>query len=310
LIYRVKSIGISPSTPNPISYLCRNMYHSVLSQDLPTPKLHQLLMSAVVPRPICFASTIDADGNPNLSPFSFFNIFGANPPLLIFSPARRGRDNTVKHTYENVKEVAEVVINMVNYAMVEQTSLSSSDYPKGVNEFIKAGFTMLPSDLVAPFRVAEAPVQMECKVLQVIETGPNGGAGNLVLCEVIKTHIKEELLNEKGLIDPFKLDPVSRLGGDWYGRAKEGLFELPKPISSIGIGVDFFPQTVLHSEVLTGNDLGKLGSLETPPNLSEIDLQKAKITPETSISEVHQLAKKLIENHQVAQAAALLLAYH
>ena len=286
------------------------MYHSVLSQDLPTPKLHQLLMSAVVPRPICFASTVDSEGRPNLSPFSFFNIFGANPPLLIFSPARRGRDNTVKHTYENVKEVAEVVINIVNYAMVEQTSLSSSDYPKGVNEFEKAGFTMLPSDLVTPFRVAEAPVQMECKVLQIIETGPNGGAGNLVLCEVIKTHIKEELLNEKGLIDPFKLDPVSRLGGDWYGRAKEGLFELPKPINSIGIGVDYFPESVRLSSILTGNDLGKLGSLETPPTSSEIGEQKEIINSEMTTSELHLLAKTLIENHQVVQAAALLLAYH
>lgn len=267
-------------------------------------------MSAVVPRPICFASTIDSEGNPNLSPFSFFNIFGANPPLLIFSPARRGRDNTVKHSYENVKEVAEVVINIVNYAMVEQTSLSSSDYPKGVNEFEKAGFTMLSSDLVSPFRVAEAPVQMECKVLQVIETGPNGGAGNLVLCEVIKTHIKEDLLNEKGLIDPFKLDPVSRLGGDWYGRAKEGLFELPKPISSIGIGVDFFPKAVRLSSILTGNDLGKLGSLETPPTSSEIEEQKVKIKSEMTTSELHLLAKQLIENRQVEQAAALLLAYH
>lgn len=267
-------------------------------------------MSAVVPRPICFASTIDSDGNPNLSPFSFFNIFGANPPLLIFSPARRGRDNTVKHSFENVKEVPEVVINIVNYAMVEQTSLSSSDYPKGVNEFEKAGFTMLPSDLIAPFRVAEAPVQMECKVLQVIETGPNGGAGNLVLCEVIKTHIQEALLNEKGLIDPFKLDPVSRLGGDWYGRAKEGLFELPKPLTSIGIGVDFFPSSVKNSEVLTGNDLGKLGSLETPPSPSEIEEQKEKLSTNIGVLEVHQLAKQLIENRQVAQAAALLLAYH
>ena len=267
-------------------------------------------MSAVVPRPICFASTVDSEGRPNLSPFSFFNIFGANPPLLIFSPARRGRDNTVKHTYENVKEVAEVVINIVNFAMVEQTSLSSSDFPKGVNEFEKAGFTMLPSDLVAPFRVAEAPVQMECKVLQVIETGPNGGAGNLVLCEVIKTHIKEDLLNEKGLIDPYKLDPVSRLGGDWYGRAKEGLFELPKPINSIGIGVDYFPESVRLSSILTGNDLGKLGSLETPPTSSEIEKQKEINNSEMTTSELHLLAKTLIENHQVVQAAALLLAYH
>jgi flavin reductase (DIM6/NTAB) family NADH-FMN oxidoreductase RutF len=303
-------MDLSPSFPNPISYLCTNMYHSVLSQDLPTPKLHQLLMSAVVPRPICFASTLDAEGNPNLSPFSFFNIFGANPPLLIFSPARRGRDNTVKHTYENVKEVAEVVINVVNYAMVEQTSLASSDFPKGVNEFVKAGFTMLASDTVKPFRVAEAPVQMECKVLQVIETGPNGGAGNLVLCEVIKTHIKEELLNEKGLIDPFKLDPVSRLGGDWYGRAKEGLFELPKPLTFTGIGVDYFPKEVQHSFVLTGNDLGKLGSLETPPTEAEILHQKNQLSVGIGTHEVHQLAKNLIDHQQVPQAAALLLAYH
>jgi len=266
-------------------------------------------MSAIVPRPICFASTIDLEGNPNLSPFSFFNIFGANPPLLIFSPARRGRDNTTKHTFNNVVDHPEVVINIVNYAMVEQVSLSSSDFPKGINEFEKAGFTMLESEVVRPFRVAEAPVQLECLVKQIIETGSEGGAGNLVICEVIRIHIQDHLFDEKGLIDPIKLDPVSRLGGDWYGRAKEGLFSLPKPINVLGIGVDFYPKNVQHSSILTGNDLGKLGSLEHAPSLTNA-METFPNAKNNSESETHLQAQALIASGDTFAAAALLIAYY
>src|SRR6187402_1935854 len=185
-------------------------------KEITTPQMHAYLLGAVTPRPIAFASTVDLKGNVNLSPFSFFNCFGANPPLLIFSPARRGRDNTTKHTYENVREVAEVVINVVNYSMVQQASLASTEYPKGVNEFKKAGFTELPSVMVKPPRVAESPVSMECKVLQIIQTGDQAAAGNLVICEILLMHIREDILDAEGKIDPWKLDAVARLGSDWY----------------------------------------------------------------------------------------------
>ena len=194
------------------------------------PKFHHLMVGAIAPRPIAFASTIDLEGRPNLSPFSFFNAFGANPPILVFSPSRRGRDNTTKHTYENVKEVPEVVINVVNYAMVQQVSDSSADFPRGVNEFSMVGFTMEPSELVRPFRVKESPVQFECRVLQVIEMGNGAAAGNLVVCEILRIHIRQEVMDEKGRIDPNRLDLVGRLGGDYYVRASgSALFEIPKP---------------------------------------------------------------------------------
>ncbi len=225
-------------------------------KSLSTSKLHSYLLSAVAPRPIAFASTVDADGNPNLSPFSFFNVFSANPPIMIFSPARRVRDNTTKHTLENAEITKEVVINVVNYDMVHQMSLSSTEYPEGVNEFEKAGFTMLKSDIVKPFRVAEAPVQFECKVNDIIKLGTEGGAGNLIICEVVKLHIDDEILDENGAIDQRKLDLVARAGGSYYSRAKDGFFEIPKPISTLGIGVDSFPDHVKNSMILTGNDLG------------------------------------------------------
>ncbi|MFY8138151.1 MAG: flavin reductase family protein, partial [Flavobacteriales bacterium] len=207
-------------------------------KELPVMKLQLMLQGAVAPRPVAFASTIDDQGRVNLSPFSFFNIFSANPPILIFSPARRGRDNTTKHTFENVKKVSECVINIVNYDMVQQTSLASVEYPEGINEFVKAGFTELPSEMVKPPRVAESPVQFECRVNQIIELGTEGGAGNLVICEVLRMHIDEKVIGENGLIDPFKIDQVARLGGDWYTRASQGLFEVAKPNQKMGIGVD------------------------------------------------------------------------
>ena len=230
-----------------------------------TAALHGYMLGAVTPRPIAFASTIDAMGNVNLSPFSFFNVFSANPPIMIFSPARRGRDNTTKHTYENVLQVKQVVINIVNYDIVQQMSLSSTEYGKGVNEFEKSGLTPLASQTIKPPRVAESPVQFECKVNEVVSLGTQGGAGNLVICEVLKMHIDEAILDANGNIDPVKLDAVSRMGGNWYGRAKEGMFEVPKPLSTLGIGFDQLPKAVCISKFLTGNDLAMLANVQVLP---------------------------------------------
>ena len=239
-------------------------------QDIALKKLHSFLLSAVSPRPIAFASTIDLDGKPNLSPFSFFNVFSANPPILIFSPARRVRDNSIKHSLQNVQSTKEVVVNIVSHSIVQQVSLSSSDYPKGVNEFEKAGFTMLKSDLVKPFRVAESPVQFECKVNDIIALGAEGGAGNLIICEVLKIHVHDTILDENGAIDQEKLDVVARAGGNNYTRAKRGFFEIPKPLNNLGIGVDNIPEHIRNSKTLTGNDLGILGGIETLPTKEAI----------------------------------------
>lgn len=244
---------------------------SISPKDVSTGKMHGYLLGAVSPRPVAFASTVDREGNVNLAPFSFFNVFSANPPILVFSPARRGRDNTTKHTYENVLEVPEVVINIVSFDMVQQASLASTEYAKNVNEFKKAGFTELASHIVKPPRVAEAPVQIECKVNEIISLGKEGGAGNLVICEVVKIHIKEEILDEHGAIDPFKIDTIARLGGPWYSRAKSGLFQVPKPLTTLGIGVDMLPDEIRNSKVLTGNDLGMLGNIESFPISEEIN---------------------------------------
>ena len=230
-----------------------------------TAALHGYMLGAVTPRPIAFASTIDSAGNVNLSPFSFFNVFSANPPIMIFSPARRGRDNTTKHTYENVLQVKQVVINIVNYDIVQQMSLSSTEYGKGINEFEKAGLTPLASQTIKPPRVAESPVQFECRVNEVISLGTEGGAGNLVICEVLKMHINEAVLDPDGKIDPVKLDAVSRMGGNWYGRAKQGMFEVPKPLSRLGIGFDQLPEAIRTSKLLTGNDLAMLANVEVLP---------------------------------------------
>ncbi|MFV8225124.1 flavin reductase family protein [Christiangramia aquimixticola] len=283
-------------------------------KDFTVGKLHQYLLGAVGPRPIAFASTIDEDGNPNLSPFSFFNVFGANPPVLIFSPARRGRDNTTKHTFENAKKVDEVVINIVNYDIVQQMSLSSTEYAEGVNEFEKSGLTMLKSDLVKPFRVAESPVQMECKIKEIIETGTEGGAGNLVICHVVKMHIKEEILDENGYIDQHKIDQVARMGGNWYTRAISGMFEVPKPLSTLGIGVDAMPANVKNSSILTGNDLGKLGNVESLPENGSIE-EFLKNNPEDAdlvktgdTEKIHKKAQLYLEEDKPEDAWKLLLA--
>lgn len=239
---------------------------SINPKEIPIPKLHGYLLGAVGPRPICFASTIDENGVPNLAPFSFFNVFSANPPIAVFSPARSGRTNTTKDTYNNVKKIPEVVINIVNYDIVQQMSLASSPYDSGVNEFEKSGLTPIASELVKPFRVKESPVQMECKVNQVIELGTEGGAGNLVVCEVVKIHIDEAILDENGIIDQQKIDLVARMGGNWYCRAHgEALFEIAKPITTCGIGVDQIPSFIKEANFFTGNELGQLGNIEQLP---------------------------------------------
>ena len=287
---------------------------SIEPKDVSVGKLHQYLLGAIGPRPIAFASTIDEEGKPNLSPFSFFNVFGANPPILIFSPARRGRDNTTKHTFENAKKVDEVVINIVNYDIVQQMSLSSTEYAEGVNEFEKAGLTMLKSDLVKPFRVAESPVQFECKIKDVIETGTEGGAGNLVICHVVKMHVKEEVLDDNGFIDQHKIDQVARMGGNWYTRAKMGMFEVPKPLSTLGIGVDAMPEEVRTSEVLTGNDLGKLGNVEALPENGEIEeflkanSQEDELVKSGDKEKIHKQAQVYLEKDEPENAWKILLA--
>ena len=282
---------------------------SIDPKEIPTAKLHGYLLGAVAPRPIAFASTIDADGNPNLSPFSFFNVFSANPPIMIFSPARRVRGNTTKHTLENAMETKEVVINVVNYDIVQQMSLSSTEYPKGTNEFVKAGFTMLKSDNVKPYRVAESPVQFECKVNEIIHLGDQGGAGNLIVCEVVKLHINEAVLDEKGAIDQHKIDLVARAGGSYYSRAKDGFFEIPKPISTLGIGVDGIPIEIRNSEVLTGNDFGMLGNVEQFPNQQDVD-NFAKDNPNFVGLETvkkHTFAKEFLKKNDVESAWKVLL---
>lgn len=287
---------------------------SIDPNEISTGKLHQYLLGAVGPRPIAFASTVDINGRPNLSPFSFFNVFSANPPILIFSPARRGRNNTVKHTYLNAKATMEVVINIVNFNMVQQMSLSSTEYAEGVNEFEKAGFGMLKSDVVKPFRVAEAPVQFECKIREIVELGNEGGAGNLVICEVVKMHIDETVLDQNGHIDQHKIDLVARMGGNWYSRAKMGLFEVPKPLSSLGIGVDQIPQGIRNSRILTGNDLGKLGIVELLPSEEEIKVflrqepGALEVLKSGDLDKIHLQAQLYLEKEEPVKAWKLLLA--
>jgi flavin reductase (DIM6/NTAB) family NADH-FMN oxidoreductase RutF len=287
---------------------------SIDPKDLSTGKLHSYLLGAVTPRPIAFASTIDKKGKVNLSPFSFFNVFSANPPILIFSPARRGRDNTNKHTYENVLEVKEVVINIVNYAMVQQMSLSSTEYPKGVNEFLKAGLTPIPSEKVKPPRVAESPVQFECMVNDVVQLGKEGGAGNLVICEVVKIHIDESILDENQTIDQHKIDTVSRMGGNWYSRANAGMFEVPKPLTTLGVGVDKIPLQIKSSKVLTGNDLGMLGNIEAIPTEKEVNefvsknIKVRTVLSSSDTNEIHKLAQNYLQNGDMPSAWKVLLA--
>ncbi len=288
-------------------------------QEVSTPNFHGYLLGAVAPRPIAFVSSINQAGQINLSPYSFFNAFGSNPPTLVFSPSRRVRDNSIKHTLENVREVGEVVINMVNYAMVQQMSLASTEYDKGVNEFVKAGFTEAPSQKVKPPRVAEAPAAFECVVRQIIETGQEGGAGNLVVCEVVLAHFQDNIFDEEGKIDPQKLDAVARMGGNWYCRAHgSAVFEVEKPLSKKGIGVDQIPEKIRLSPVLTGNDLGKLGNVEELPSQEEIQafsqheaMQKVQKQfghdPALLEKHLHHLAKTYLEKQETKTAWKALL---
>jgi len=293
---------------------------TIRPKEIKSSEFHAYMMGAIAPRPIAFVSSINRQGVPNLSPFSFFNAFGSNPPLVIFSPALRGRDATTKHTLENVREVDEVVINIVNYNMVQQMSLSSTEYPKGVNEFEKAGFTAIPSEIVKAPRVKEAPVQMECKVKQIIQTGVSGGAAMLVLAEIVLMHINEDILNAQGQIDPTLIDQVARLGGDWYTRAAKGLFTVAKPLTTLGMGVDQLPEPIKKSDVLTGNDLGMLGNTEHLPSEDEMlayknreDVKKffeaLNENPENSTKTIHLAAHQLLQSNKVSEAWMLLLTH-
>lgn len=289
--------------------------------ELPVRKVHGYLLGAVGPRPIAFASTMDDDGVPNLAPFSFFNVFSANPPIMIFSPARRGSDNTTKDTLHNAKATKEVVINVVTYSMVQQMSLASTDYPSDINEFEKSGFTPVVSEVVKPFRVGESPVQFECKVRDIVEFSDQPGSGNLIICEVLRIHIADDVLDENDRIDQHKIDLVARMGGNWYCRANESsMFEVAKPIGRMGIGVDGLPDSIRRSSVLTGNDLGMLGNSEHIPDetsvneyklleLSELFLEHQDNQQELEI-ELHKLAHEKLKKNQVDDAWKTLLAFN
>ena len=290
-------------------------------KSLSIPVLHGHLLGAVGPRPIAFASTIDEDGNANLAPFSFFNVFSANPPIMIFSPARSGRTNTTQDTYNNVKKVPEVVINVVTHEIVHQMSLASSPYSPGEDEFEKAGFTKVESETVKPFRVGESPVQFECKVNEVIELGENGGAGNLVICEVQKIHIDDRVMNEDGKIDQKKIDLVSRMGGNWYVRADDNsMFEITKPITTKGVGFGALPEEVLKSEILSGNDLGQLAGIEALPDETDVNEYKLIELSDVFVElednqtqlevELHKLAKDLLKENKLEEAWKTLLAFN
>lgn len=286
-------------------------------KDLKPAEKQYYLQHVIAPRPICFASTVDKAGNVNLSPFSFFNLFSSNPPVVIFSPARRVRDNNTKHTLQNVLEVPEVVINIVTYDMVQQTSLASCEFPKEVNEFIKAGFTAEAATIVKPPMVKESKVKMECKVIEVKPLGTEGGAGNLVICEVLRMHIDDSLLTDDKKMDQRKINHVARLGGDWYCKVDEtNLFVVPKPNIELGIGVDALPESFRNSKILTGNNLGQLANVHEMPfidpafddsTLKQI-IQYYSINPDEMEKELHSYAKKLLDAGKTNEAWQVLLA--
>lgn len=290
------------------------MMISINPKEITPVKLQGYLQGAVGPRPIALASTMDTNGTPNLSPFSFFNVFSSNPPILVFSPARRVRNNTIKHTLINIQNTREVVISVVNYDIVQQVSLASTEYADGVNEFIKSGLTPVESDVVKPFRVAESPVQFECKVNDIIALGNEGGAGNLIICEVVRIHVNEAVLDENGAIDQNKIDLVSRMGGNWYSRANKGLFEVPKPLVTLGVGVDQIPDFIKESEVFSGNDLGMLGNIEVLPTKEEITkfvnetFEVKAVLSSDDTEKIYKKAKEYLAKEQVLEAWKLLLA--
>lgn len=277
------------------------MIKTIDPKAIPVPELHGILLGSIAPRPIAFASTVDSVGRVNLSPFSFFNVFSANPPILIFSPARRVRGNTTKHTLDNVHEVKEVCISIVTAEMVQQVSLSSTEYDKGVNEFIKSGFTEVASEKIRPPRVKESPVSFECTVNEIIPLGTEGGAGNLVICEVVLIHLDEAILNENNKIDPLKINAVARMGANWYTKVNaESIFEVEKPLQQKGIGIEQLPRAVKSSSVLTGNDFAMLANVENIPSLPIPD---SLFTEE----ELIKLRESVLDNrHQQAQAYLLL----
>ncbi len=290
-------------------------------KDLAVPKLHHYLLGSIGPRPIAFASTIDENGNDNLAPFSFFNVFSANPPIMVFSPARSGRTNTTKDTYNNIKKIPEVVINVVTYDMVHPMSLTSSPYAPGVNEFEKGGFTALDSETIKPKRVAESPIQFECKVIEVKELGENGGAGNLVICEVQKIHLNEAILDENQMVDQTKIDLVARMGGNYYCRANgSALFEIQKPITTLGIGIDQIPEDIKKSEILSANNLGQLGNIEEMPNETDVNEYKLMELSEVFIeleddavaleNKLHEIAKELLKENKTEEAWMTLLSFN
>lgn len=293
------------------------MFKTILLKDIDTVTAQNYLQHSIAPRPICFASTIDMEGNVNLSPFSFFNLVSTNPAIIVFSPSRRVRDNTTKHTLENILQVPEVAVNIVSYEILQQTSLASCEYPKGTDEFIKAGFTKEPSHLIKPPRVKESPVQMECKVLEVKPLGTEGGAGNLVIAEVLLIHINENILNEKGNIDQKKLDLAARLGANWYTRANAStIFEVEKPNTHLGIGIDGLPENIRTSKILTGNNLGQLANVRELPfvdpayeddKLKNI-FQYYSTDPEEMERELHTYAKELLDAGKITDAWQVLLA--
>ena len=294
---------------------------SIDPKSLTVQKLHHYLLDAIGPRPIAFAATVDSEGRPNLAPFSFFNVFSANPPILIFSPARSGRTNKTKDTYNNVKIVPEVVINVVNYSIVHQMSLASSPYSPEINEFEKAGFTALKSDLIKPFRVAESPVQFECIVKEVVELGIEGGAGNLIICEVVRIHIQEAVLNAEGMIDQTKIDLVARMGGNWYSRANSAsMFEITKPISTCGIGFDSLPTDIKCSKILSGNNLGQLAGIENLPDETKVNEYKLMELSDLFVSlednpmdlelALHNRAKVLLDENKLEEAWLTLLSFN
>jgi flavin reductase (DIM6/NTAB) family NADH-FMN oxidoreductase RutF len=288
----------------------------IIPGEIANQKLHQYLLGSVAPRPIAFASTMDDKGNPNLSPFSFFNAFGYNPTTLIFSPSLRGRDGSTKNTFDNVKLVPEVVINAVTYEMVQQASLASTEFPKGVDEFLKAGFNKLPSEMVRPCRVKESPVQMECRVREIIETGSGGGAANLLICEILVMHIREDILMEDGMIDQQKIRLVGRLSKNYYVKAfGDALFEVEKPLKRLGIGIDALPEHIRNSRDLTGNELGQLGNVEHLPGPDELrdfrESPEIREITETSCRdwaiEMVKLAKMYLETGHPFEALKVLM---
>jgi flavin reductase (DIM6/NTAB) family NADH-FMN oxidoreductase RutF len=285
----------------------RMAYRSLDPLALPVPERHQLLLGTVAPRPIAFASTVDAEGRPNLAPFSFFNVFSSNPPTLVFSPARGGRDGKLKDTLLNVREVPEVVINVVAHDMVQQMSLASTAWERGVNEFEKAGFTALASETMRPFRVAESPAQFECAVTQVIELGQQGGAGNLIVAEVRRMHLAERIFGPDGRIDPQRIDLVARMGGDWYARASgAAVFEVEKPVARLGVGIDALPEGIRHSPWLTGNHLGQLGNVEAIPGAEAAEAVRGSAPADAGRETLHRLAAEALDAGAVDRAWGLL----